>query len=340
MTLAAFVEESAAAGTVLLSDLEQRFATLESTEDEIASTYEQLDAAGVEIQDDLGRARAGATYLNDELAVATADSLQLFLNEIARYPLLTAADEVRLAKRIEGGDRTAKQRMITSNLRLVVSIAKRYRSRDLPLLDLIQEGVLGLMRAVEKFDWRRGYKFSTYATWWIRQAVQRALDEKGRTIRVPVHIVERERVISRVQQRLAASLGRPPLDDEIAAASGIEPQRVRAAREAIRSVASLDLPLGEGRDSETLAELLPSGEEGPEEEVIVRLGHDDLRRAVAALPAQERRVVEWRYGLTPEGNLSLAAIGRRLGIGPEQVRTIERDALTRLAAERELQALV
>ena len=338
--VAALVEDAAARGSVLLSELEQLTESLALGDEEVAQVYEELDAAGVEVRDDLGRAHVGATYVNGELAAATADSLQLFLNELARYPLLTAAQEVALAKRIERGDPAAKQRMITSNLRLVVSIAKRYQSADLPLLDLIQEGILGLIRAVEKFDWRRGYKFSTYATWWIRQAVQRGLADKGRTIRIPVHVIERERIIARVQQQLLASLGRAPLDDEVAEASGLSPEHVRAVGEAARAVTSLDVTVGgEERDSATLAEFVPAAGIGPEEEVTVRLGHEALRRVVAALPEQERRVIELRYGLTAEGVVSLGGVGRRLEMPIEQVRATERRALARLAQERELQSL-
>ena len=336
----ALIEDAVAAGTVLLSTLEQLAETLALGDEEVAQICDELGAAGVEVHDDLGRPRVGPSYVNGELATATADSLQLFLNEISRYPLLTAAEEVRLAKRIERGDPAAKQRMITSNLRLVVSIAKRYQRADLPLLDLIQEGILGLIRAVEKFDWRRGYKFSTYATWWIRQAVQRGIAQKGRTIRIPGHVIERERAIARAQQQLAASLGRAPLDEELAKASGLSLVHVRTVREAARAVTSLDTPIdGEDRAAATLAEFVPANGTSPEEEVTVRLGYEALRRAVAALPERERRVIEWRYGLTAEGTVTLGEVGRRLGITVERVRTTERVALGRLAEERELQSL-
>jgi RNA polymerase primary sigma factor len=335
----ALVEDAAACGSVQLSELEQVVETLALGDAEIERVYEELDAAGVEIHDDIGRSRVGSTFVNGELAEATADSLQLFLNEIARYELLTAAEEVALAKQIERGDQAAKQRMVMCNLRLVVSIAKRYRRADMPLLDLIQEGILGLIRAVEKFDWRRGYKFSTYATWWIRQAIQRGVADKARTIRIPTHILDRERIMARAQLELSASLGRPPADSELAEASGLPVGHVEATREAARAVASLDAPVTQERGAATLSEFMAAGEAGPEEEVIVRLGYSAVREAVAALPAPERSVIELRYGLTAEGSLSLTAVSRRLGMPVKEVRQAERRALVRLAAERELQAL-
>ena len=182
--------------------------------------------------------------MNDELA-ATTDSLQLFLNEAGRYPLLTADEEVELAKRVERGDKEAKDRMINSNLRLVVSIAKKYQGHGLSLLDLIQEGIIGLIRAVEKFDWRRGFKFSTYATWWIRQAVQRGVANKSRTIRIPVHIVEREQKIARAERELLAELERQPTDEELAKRTKLPVKQVREVRTAARTVASLDKPIGD-----------------------------------------------------------------------------------------------
>jgi RNA polymerase primary sigma factor len=276
--------------------------------------------------------------VNGDLAHATTDALQLFLNEVGRYPLLTAKEEVELAKRIERGDREAKDRMINSNLRLVVSIAKKYQGHGLSLLDLIQEGIIGLIRAVEKFDWRRGYKFSTYATWWIRQAVQRGVANKAREIRIPVHIVEREQKIARAERELTAKLGRAPEDPEVAKAAKLPLKQVREVREAARAVTSLDRPMA---DSETsLGELMADEEAGPEEEVTVSLDMEVLRRAVAELPERERNVVKLRYGLNGDIEpVSLEEIGRRLGITRERVRQIEADALERLAVQREIEAL-
>src|SRR3990170_4664846 len=221
-------------GSLPLSEIELVAGELDP--EEVEALYAQLNASQIEVRDDYGREKPGeVTYSNGDLASATSDSLQLFLNEMSRYPLLTAREEVELAKRIERGDRQAKDRMINSNLRLVVSIAKRYQGHDLALLDLIQEGILGLIRAVEKFDWRRGYKFSTYATWWIRQAVQRAVAGKARTIRVPVHVLDAERRLARIEQELLAGLGRPPEDAELAEASGFTLAQILAAREAPRT---------------------------------------------------------------------------------------------------------
>src|SRR5919109_5140500 len=205
-----------------------------------------IDAQGIDLGDDCGRAGVEpTTFRNGELAAATTDALQLFLNEIRRYPLLTAAEEVELAKRVERGDMAAKERMINSNLRLVVSIAKKYQGEALPLLDLIQEGIFGLIRAAEKFDWRKGYKFSTYATFWIRQAIQRGIANKARTIRIPVHIGQRERKIARIERELATKLARQPSDEEISTESGVPLDQIEEIRAAGRAVTSLDRPLGE-----------------------------------------------------------------------------------------------
>ena len=209
--IAALLEHGSETGCVELSELNELADQLELGDDEIASIYEQLEERGIEVNDDCGRVKAeSSTYVNGDLAAHTTDALQLFLNEMARYPLLTAEEEVELAKLIERGDKAAKDRMVNSNLRLVVSIAKKYQGHGLSLLDLIQEGIIGLIRAVEKFDWRRGYKFSTYATWWIRQAVQRGVANKARTIRMPVHIVDRERKIAKAERELQAKLERRP----------------------------------------------------------------------------------------------------------------------------------
>jgi RNA polymerase primary sigma factor len=276
--------------------------------------------------------------VNGDLAVATTDALQLFLNEVGRYKLLTAEEEVELAKRIERGDREAKDLMINSNLRLVVSIAKRYQGHGLSLLDLIQEGVIGLIRAVEKFDWRRGYKFSTYATWWIRQAVQRGVANKSRTIRIPVHIADREQKIGRAERELTAKLGRPPTDEEISKASKISMKHLIEVREAARAVTSLDKPIGEDNDA-SIGDLVGVAEGGVEEEVEVSLTESTLRRALAALPEREQNVLVLRYGLGQEEPQSLEEIGRRLGVTRERVRQIEANALERLAVRREIAAL-
>jgi RNA polymerase primary sigma factor len=324
-------------GCLQLSEVERLVEALGLGDDQTEALYDRIDERGIALRDDCGRARgAGPRYVNGEIAATTVDSLQLFLNEMARYPLLSAREEVALAKRIERGDAEAKQRMINSNLRLVVSIAKRYQGHDLSLLDLIQEGILGLIRAVEKFDWRRGFKFSTYATWWIRQAVQRGIANRAHTIRIPVHIAERERKIARAQARLTSSLGRAPTDEEIAGAAELPLAQVLDVRAAARAVTSLDRPIG-GEEGATFATLIPAEEsEEAFEEIHVSLRGEALRAAVRGLPELERRVVELRYlGDVP---LSLEAVSRQLGIPRDRVKEVETAALERLAAERELQS--
>ena len=327
-------------GCIELSEVDELAQALELADDDLQALYEEIERRGIELKDDCGRTEAPqATYVNGDLAHATTDALQLFLNEAGRYPLLTAKEEVELAKRIERGDREAKERMINSNLRLVVSIAKRYQGRGLSLLDLIQEGIIGLIRAVEKFDWRRGYKFSTYATWWIRQAVQRGVANKSREIRIPVHIVEREQKISRAERQITPKLGRAPTEAEVAKAAKLPLKQVQEVRQAARAVTSLDRPFGD-EDSGSLGELMAGESASPEEEVTVSLGMDTLRRAVAELPERERDVVKMRYGLNGDVEpASLEEIGRRLGLTRERVRQIESVALERLAVQREIEAL-
>ena len=268
----------------------------------------------------------------------TTDALQLFLREAGRHPLLTAAQEVELAKKIERGDVQAKQRMIQSNLRLVVSIAKNYRNQGLPFLDLIQEGTLGLIRAVEKFDWRRGYKFSTYATWWIRQAVARALADKARTIRMPVHIVERLQKMNRAERQLWATLGREPTLDEVAIEANLPLQQAKEVRSAARASASLDAPIGDTEDA-VLGDFVPGDGPLPDEVVEDSLRSQTLVTALRALPERHRTVVVLRYGLADADPKTLEEIGRRLGLTRERVRQIEVEALKRLATLHEMEAV-
>ena len=231
-TLEPLLEAGEDAGCLSLAEFTVVIQDLELDEEELEALYAELDERRITLSDDCGRAlKHDSTYVNGDLASATTDSLQLFLNEAGRYSLLTAAEEVELAKRIERGEQQAKDKMINSNLRLVVSIAKKYQGHGLSLLDLIQEGVIGLIRAVEKFDWRRGFKFSTYATWWIRQAVQRGVANKSRMIRIPVHIAERETRIGRAERDLSSKLGRPPTDDEIAVAAKISLKHLAEVRQ-------------------------------------------------------------------------------------------------------------
>jgi len=335
----ALIAEGERQGCLNLSRFNEFVAEHELEDDDVRALYDQLDERGIEVSDDCGRETEQSTYVNGDLAVATTDALQLFLNEAGRWPLLTAEEEVELAKRIERGDKEAKDRMINSNLRLVVSIAKRYQGHGLSLLDLIQEGIIGLIRAVEKFDWRRGFKFSTYATWWIRQAVQRGVANKSRTIRIPVHIVEREQRIARAERELAPKLGRQPTEKEVAKHARLPVKQVLEVRKAARAVASLDRPIGDENEG-ALGDLFASEHGVPEEEIGVSLEQDVLRRAVAQLPDREREVVKLRYGLNGDRDpASLEAIGRALGLTRERVRQIEANALEQLAVNREIEAL-
>jgi RNA polymerase primary sigma factor len=336
----AIIEQGEEQGCLNLSALTELLGELELGDVEAEALYRELDERGIELTDDCGRERVDdSTYVNGDLAVATTDALQLFLNEAGRHQLLTAPEEVELAKLIERGDRAAKDRMINSNLRLVVSIAKRYQGHGLSLLDLIQEGIIGLIRAVEKFDWRRGYKFSTYATWWIRQAVQRGVANKARTIRLPVHIVEREQRMARAERELTLKLARTPTDEEIASAAKLPIKQVREVRKAARAVTSLDRPIGESGDA-TFGDLIPGDTPEIEEELHVSLAEEALRTALRALPEREREVLRLRYGLNGDADpQSLEQIGRHLGITRERVRQLEGKALERLAVQREIEAL-
>jgi RNA polymerase primary sigma factor len=332
------IEQADEEGCMNLTALNELVATLEYDDEHVEALYEDLQERGIELRDDCGRETRSSTYVNGDLATATTDALQLFLNEAARYPLLTAAEEVELAKLVERGDKMAKDRMINSNLRLVVSIAKKYQGHDLALLDLIQEGIIGLIRAVEKFDWRLGYKFSTYATWWIRQAVQRGVANKSRTIRIPVHIAEREQRIARAERELTTKLGRPPTDEEIADAAKLPLKKYLEVRDAARAVTSLDRPVGSDSDA-SYGDLIAGEHASPEEEVTVSLEQSALKRAVEQLPDREREVVKWRYGLNGDAEPhSLEEIGRKLGLTRERVRQIEASALSRLAMDREINA--
>ena len=327
-------------GCINMSLFTQVVQELDLDTDELNGLYEQLETRGIDLTDDCGLPEvAESTYVNAEVAAMTTDSLQLFLNEAGRYPLLSASEEVELAKRIERGDKAAKDKMVNSNLRLVVSIAKKYQGHGLTLLDLIQEGIIGLIRAVEKFNWRRGYKFSTYATWWIRQAVQRGVANKSRTIRIPVHIVEREQKIARAERELVLQLERMPTDEEVATKAKLNLKHVRDTRAAARTVASLDKAVGDDSDT-SFGDLVAQAASDVAEEVQVALDESALHRAVADLPEREQEVIRLRYGLAEEMEPhSLEEIGRRLGITRERVRQIETQALSRLAERREIAAL-
>jgi RNA polymerase primary sigma factor len=331
------IDRGEEAGCLNLSEVAEVTQELELEPEDVESVYEQIHKRGIDLSDDCARqgSRDGS-YANRDLAVQTTDALQLFLNEVSRHRLLTAEEEVSLAKRIERGDQAAKERMINSNLRLVVSLAKKYQASQLSLLDLIQEGILGLIRAAEKFDWRRGYKFSTYATWWIRQAIERGIANKSRTIRMPVHILQRERKLERAERELATELGRPPTEEEIAERAEVAASQVQELRDAARVLTSLDRPVGEQEET-TLGELFESGDPEVEETVEVSLREEAVRRAVAELPDTEREVVRLRYGLNGDpGPKSIEEVVRTLDMSRENVKRVESQALRRLARMREL----
>ena len=266
-----------------------------------------------------------------EVDVST-DALQLFLKDLGRLSLLTAAQEVELAKRIERGDDQAKQHMVEANLRLVVSIAKRYRNQGLPFLDLIQEGTIGLVRAVEKFDYRRGFKFSTYATWWIRQSVSRALADKARTIRMPVHVVEKLNRIARSERKLRAELGREPTAVELADDADLPLAEVDQIRQWAQPPVSLERPIGEDEDSELGHFLVDESQPQPDEAAEVTLQREALARALDALSARERRVLELRYGLDGQQPRTLDEVGRAFNVTRERIRQIENHCLKKLRA--------
>ena len=327
-------------GCLDLSEVGDLIQALDLDEHEVDELYSAANARGIVLSDDCAREGAPeATYGNEQLAEVTTDALRLFLNEVSKHRLLTAEEETDLAKRIERGEEAAKTRMINANLRLVVSIAKKYPTHQLALLDLIQEGVLGLIRATEKFDWRRGYKFSTYATWWIRQAIERGLQNKARTIRMPVHVLQRERKIEKEERRLVAQLGRTPTDGEVAKAVKLPVKQVREVRNAPRTVTSLDRPVGSEEET-TFGELLEGASGEPEETVDVSLRTEAVRRAVRELPDRERQIVCLRYGINEElAPFSIRQVTEMLGIPTRDVRRMEADGLARLARMREVQGL-
>ena len=310
-------------------------------EEEAELLQRELEAHSIEItQPDLDAEKESAELAKYEADAVSgaADSLQLFLADVGRHKLLTASEEVALAKRIERGDPVAKRTMIESNLRLVVSIAKGYRGLGVPFLDLIQEGTLGLNRAVEKFDWRRGFKFSTYATWWIRQSVQRAVANHARTIRVPVHVVERQQKLSRAARRLEVELGREATKHELAEATGLPIQHVDEALGAAHASVSLNQTVGADDEGE-LGDLFADREAAdPFDEAEESLRRQSIRRALDALPERERRILELRFGFEGEP-WTLEAIGHELDLTRERVRQLEGQALKRLEALRDLAGL-
>jgi RNA polymerase primary sigma factor len=326
-------------GAVRQHELHEVLEPLDLDALELEAFRQELEHRGIEVVDDERLPeRPQPTQPQPVLVETTTDALQLFLREAGRHPLLTAAQEVELSKRIERGDMQAKQRMIQSNLRLVVSIAKNYRNQGLPFLDLIQEGTLGLIRAVEKFDWRRGYKFSTYATWWIRQAVARALADKARTIRMPVHIVERLQKLNKAERMLWTQLGREPTLEEVAEEASLPIEQAREVKAAAHASTSLDQPVGDQEDA-VFGDFVAGDGPSPDEQVEVLLRSQALARALNALSDRERRVLILRYGLDNSDPRTLEEIGRCLDLTRERVRQIEGQALKRLARLNEIESV-
>jgi len=333
--LESLLREAEAVGQLDVSDVAALSEEL-GLEHGVDEARAEAERRGIEIVGDQGAAERRAA--TGDLAGALGDSLQLFLRDVSQRRLLTAEEEVTLAKRIERGDQQAKERMIESNIRLVVANAKRYRGLGLPFPDLVQEGILGLIRAVEKFDHRRGYKFSTYATWWIRQAMQRGVQQHSRTIRIPVHIGQELSRIRSEERKLAASLGRDPTNEELSAEVGIDPARLEELRSAERQSVSLETPVGEEGGTE-LGELVPHDGPSPLDEVALRLQERSVTRALRRLEPAERKVIELRFGLGGRDPMALREVGRATDMSSEGVRKLERRALRKLAEERDLQAL-
>jgi RNA polymerase primary sigma factor len=298
--------------------------------------YTALEELHIEVVDE---PEEEALDLQPEAREVSTDALQLFLKDIGKVPLLTAAQEVELAKRIERGDHSAKQKMVESNLRLVVSIAKNYRNQGLPFLDLIQEGTIGLVRAAEKFDYRKGFKFSTYATWWIRQAVARALADKARTIRMPVHVVEKLNKIGRIERKLLGEMGREPTVDEIARELELDPVEVEHIKRSAQAPVSLEKPVGDEEESEFGHFLADETAPAPDDAAETALRKETLTRILQTLSLRERRVLEMRYGLDGQHPRTLDEVGRTFNVTRERVRQIENQCLKKLQALAESQKL-
>ena len=346
-------------GFLTFDDIAQCLEEVDITKEQIQELHAYLDDQGIEVVEADGRlakSEGGSVEANAEQAAEpqpgqrkkveidltvepSLDSLRLYLRSIGRVHLLTAEQEVQLARRIERGDMNAKQQMIEANLRLVVSIAKSYLGRGLTFLDLIQEGSMGLIRAVEKFDYRRGYKFSTYATWWIRQAVTRAIADKGRTIRIPVHMVEKLNKVVHVERQLVQQLGREPTPEEIAVELETTVREVRDVLRMAQQPISLEKPIGEEEDSELGDFVEDQTAESPFEQAAEHLRRENLRRALAALPEREREVIEMRFGLTGERPYTLEEVGRAFNVTRERIRQIENHTLKKLEALPEAQRL-
>jgi RNA polymerase primary sigma factor len=358
----ALIEEGNERGFVYLAQISAKLEEVEVTKEQVGELHAHLTEHGIDVvaadgkpvapggepapkrvqPNGDGTAGQGEGPRKPEIDLTvepSLDSLRLYLRSIGKVELLTAGEEVALAKRIERGDLTAKQHMVEANLRLVVSIAKAYLGRGLTFLDLIQEGSLGLIRAVEKFDYRRGYKFSTYATWWIRQAVTRAIADKGRTIRIPVHMVEKLNKVVHVERQLVQALGREPTPEEIALELETTPREVRDILRMAQQPVSLEKPIGEEEESELGDFVEDQTAESPFEIASENLRRENVRRALAALPTREREVIEMRFGLTGERPRTLEEVGQAFNVTRERIRQIENHTLKKLEALPEAQRL-
>jgi RNA polymerase primary sigma factor len=328
VAVAAFLQEAGERGMVAAAELEALQLEQELDDDTLDEVRAALALADVEIDEAADPANADSDLDLRPSGVVT-DSLQLFLNQIGQHQLLNAAEEVALAKRIERGDAAAKEKMVNSNLRLVVSIAKRYQGHGLPLLDLIQDGTIGLNRAVEKFDYRKGFKFSTYATWWIRQSCQRAVANQSDTIRIPVHVQERRLKLKRARAKLEATHGRAPTIAELVAETELKPHHVEEALDAVEASVSLNQAIGDG-DGELGDLFADRTVEEPIDLVETSLEQERVRSALERLPERERQVMEMRFGFTGREAVSLEEIGRTLGVTRQRVRQLETSAFARL----------
>ena len=333
----ALVRQGQEAGFLTHEEIALAFNELDLDPVQLDEFYQALEELHIDVVD--AAEEDQEVDLQPEAREMSTDALQLFLKDIGKVPLLTAAQEVELAKRIERGDHRAKQKMVESNLRLVVSIAKNYRNQGLPFLDLIQEGTIGLVRAAEKFDYRKGFKFSTYATWWIRQAVARALADKARTIRMPVHVVEKLNKIGRTERKLLGELGREPTAEEIGRELEIEVEEVEHIRRSAQAPISLEKPVGDEEESEFGHFLADENVALPDEAAETTLRRETLRHILGSLSLRERRVLELRYGLDGQHPRTLDEVGRTFNVTRERVRQIENQSLKKLQALAESQKL-
>jgi len=332
-------------GFLTLDDIADALQEADLTTEQIEEVYSRIADVGIDIlehdetEDQVEEPPEEVVEPVERPAAATDDSLRMYLRDIGRIPLLSAAEEVSLAKRMERGDMEAKSRLVEANLRLVVSIAKRYLGRGLSFLDLIQEGNLGLIRAVEKFDYRRGYKFSTYATWWIRQAVTRAIADQARTIRIPVHMVEKLNHLVRAKRQLVQDMGREPTPEEIAKIMDTSVEKVQHLIKISQSPVSLEKPVGDEEEAELGDFLEDEGTPKPMDAAMTEIKKDDLKKVLDSLPHRERKILELRYGLNGEHPRTLEQIGRRFGVTRERIRQIEANTLARLKELQETQHL-